>query len=423
MHEIKVAHVSTIPSFITIFLARQMAELKASGYTVAGISSPGPEAAAVEAAGFRHVAVPMTRNFTPIADVVSLWRLYRALRRERFHVVHTHNPKPGLLGQLAARLAGVPVVVNTVHGFYFHENMRPLARRFYVWIEKIAARCSDVILSQNREDLETALREGIGTPDRLRLLGNGIDLAHFDPERFPPAQVEARRRALGIPPGARVIGFVGRLAARRKGFLDFVRAGEELVRRGKPVHFLIVGGTDLGKPDAVDPAMIAASAIGPMAHDVGTQPGAAMPGLYAAMDMLVLPSSFEGMPRAVMEAAAMGVPAVASNVKGNREAVEPGQTGLLVPYGDVAALADAVAALVDDPARARAMGEAARQRAREDFDERPVFERVKAEYARLLRAKGLEPPTAPARANGELAAVACATAAESSPSRTAALSQ
>ena len=158
---VKIAHVTTVDISLHGLLLNQMRSLHAAGYDVAGISAPGEVVPDIEASGVRHLAVPMSRNFTPLADLVSLWRLWRAMRRERFTIIHTHTPKAGLLGQLAARLAGVPIVVNTIHGFYFHEHMRPLARRFYIFMEKIAAFCSDLILSQNAEDLETAVRVGI----------------------------------------------------------------------------------------------------------------------------------------------------------------------------------------------------------------------------------------------------------------------
>ena len=126
----------------------------------------------------------MTRRLTPLRDLQSLWALYRLMRRERFTIVHAHNPKPGLLAQVAARLAGVPVVVNTLHGFYFHDGMGRWPRRFYRTLEKVAALCSDVVLSQNEEDVLTAVREGIVAPHRIKLLGNGIDLRRFDASSF-----------------------------------------------------------------------------------------------------------------------------------------------------------------------------------------------------------------------------------------------
>ncbi len=386
MKRIKVAHITTVDQSLRYLLLNQLCSIREAGYDVAGISSAGPEVAEIEAAGIRHIAVPMSRNFTPLADLAALWRLYSLMRRERFTIVHTHNPKPGLLGQMAARMAGVPVVVNTLHGFYFHDHMRPQARRFYIILEKIAALCSDVILSQNSEDIEVAVREDVCPPGKIKYLGNGIDLSVFDLAQIGEKRAR-KRQELGIPENARVVGFVGRLAARRKGFLDFLRAGQCIVERDPGIRFLIVGEPDHGKPDAVEPSTAKEYGIWEHCHFVGQRPNAELPSLYAAMDVLVLPSLFEGMPRVVMEASAMGVPVVATDVKGNREAVEAGANGLLVPLGDVQALADAILAVLTDVALAKRMGEQGRRLALERFDERLVFNKIKAEYADLLRAR------------------------------------
>ena len=391
----KVAHITTIDQSLETLLLHQLQSLQRAGYDVVGISAPGPSVPTLTAAGLRHIAIPMTRNFTPAADFVALWRLWRVLRRERFAIVHTHTPKPGLLGQLAARLAGVPVVINTLHGFYFHDAMRPRARRFYIALERIAARCSDTILSQNREDIATARRERIGRPAQIKHLGNGIDLASFDPGRYTPADLARRRADLGIPAAAPVVGVVGRLAGRRKGFLDFLAAAARVAEQVPDVRFLIVGEADHGKPDAVEPETARAYGIADRCHFLGWQPNDALPPPYQLMDLLVLPSLFEGIPRVVMEAAAMGTPAVVTDVKGNREAVADGQSGLLVPLNNVPALTDAILALLRDPERTARMGAASRTRALDQFDERAVFRIVHAEYGRLLASRGLPFPQIP----------------------------
>ncbi len=388
----RVAHVTTIDGSLRYLLLGQLRSLEADGYEVVGISTPGPDVPAIEAAGIPHVPVAISRNISPLRDLRSLWRLYRLFRRERYTIVHTHTPKPGLLAQIAARLAGVPVVVNTLHGTYSHDGMRAGERRFHLWLDRIAARCSDLVLSQNSEDLEAAVREGVCRAERIEHLGNGIDLAQFDPDRFSPAEVRARRAALGIPEGVKVVGFVGRLAGRRKGFLDFLAAGERIVARRGEVRFLIVGESDRGKPDAVDPARAGGYGIADVCVFLGNRPNHELPLLYRLLDVLVLPSLFEGIPRAIMEAAAMGIPVVASDVKGNREAVVRERTGHLVPRGDVEALSAAILGLLDDPRRARALGREARRLAAERFDERVVFAKVKASYRRLLAEKGILAP-------------------------------
>lgn len=382
----KVAHITTIAASLRYLLLNQLRSLRGAGYEVCGISSPGSDAAALEESGIRHIAVPISRNLTPFADIASLARLVAVLRREQFTIVHTHTPKAGLLGQLAARIAGVPVVVNTIHGFYFHDHMRPAARRFYITMERVAALCSTSILSQNAEDVQTAIRERICAPRKIAHLGNGIDVTEFDPARFTTGEVAQKRAALGIPADARVIGFVGRLAARRKGFLDFLKACARLAQSDPRVRVLVVGDSDRGKPDAVAPEVAKEFGIWDRCHFLGHQLNAELPLLYRLMDVLVLPSIFEGVPRVIMEASAMGVPVVASDVKGNREAVADGRTGLLVPFGDVEQLSAAIAQILSDESAARKLGEEGRRFALQRFDERLVFEKVKAEYRRLMAA-------------------------------------
>ena len=392
----KVAYLTTVDMSLLYLLMDQMQSIQEAGYQVVAVSAPGPDVPSIEAGGIRHLAVPMSRNFTPLADLRSLWRLYRLMRRERPTIVHTHTPKAGLLGQLAARMAGVPVVVNTVLGFYFHENMGARARRFYITTEKIAARCSDVLLSQNTEDIATAIREGICPPEKIKHLGNGIDLQEYSPARFSTEDVAQRRRDLGIAPDAPVVGFVGRLAARRKGFLDFLAAGKTIAAALPNVRFLIVGEADHGKPDAVEPEVASDYGLADRCVFVGQRPNHELPLLLKSMDVLVLPSLFEGMPQVVMEAAAMAVASVVTDVRGNREAVVHGRSGLLVPLGDVPAIASAILDVLTDHKLAQRLGSGGRQLAEERFDEQKVIEFVKSEYARLLMKKGLPVPVASA---------------------------
>lgn len=389
MKKLKVAHVTTIDESLTYLLLDQMLSIRDAGYEVVGISSPGVQVPVLEAAGIRHIAAPMTRRLTPHADLLSLWRLCRAMRRERLAIVHTHTPKAGLLGQLAARMAGVPIVVNTLHGMYLHDRMPPLARRAYILTETVAARCSDLILSQNREDMETAVREGVCPAEKIRYLGNGIDLSRFDPRGVSGERKRRWRQELGLPVAGPVVGFVGRLAGKRKGLFDLLAAARLLRGRLPEVRLLIVGASDKGKPDAVNADTAAEYGVADCCLFVGQRPNHELARMYALMDLLVLPSLFEGVPRVVMEAAAMQVPAVATDVKGNREAVEHGVTGLLVPLGDVEALAGAMVELLADRRRAQRMGREARRRALERFDQRAVFGQVISEYGRLLREKAL----------------------------------
>ncbi|HEY6549535.1 MAG TPA: glycosyltransferase, partial [Vicinamibacteria bacterium] len=390
---VRVAHVTTAAVSLRYLLLNQLDSIRARGYGVTGVSSPGEDTKALEARGIAHHAVPMTRRLTPFRDVLSLLALTRLMRRERFTIVHTHNPKPGLLAQVAARLAGVPVVVNTLHGFYFHDGMSAWARRFYVAVEKLAALCSDVVLSQNEEDVATAVREGIVTPHRIRLLGNGIDLRRFDPGRLPWDTRAVVRASLGIGADALVVGFVGRLVAE-KGVPELFEAARLVRERVPNVVFLLVGGADEEKAGSLQPDAARAAGVADVCVFAGVRHD--MPELYRSMDVFAMPSHREGFPRAPMEAAAMGLPCVLTDVRGCRQVVTHGRNGFLTKVGDAPALAGALVRLLTTPALARELGAEGRRRALRDFDEQRVFALVLAEYERLLGEKGVALPVSAA---------------------------
>jgi glycosyltransferase involved in cell wall biosynthesis len=329
----------------------------------------------------------MRRAITPFSDLVALIRLFLYFRRERFDLIHTHTPKANHLGQLAGWLARVPRRVITVHGFYFHDGMPKWRRHFYIVLEKISSTCAHWIFSQNHEDIATAIREGISQESKLHFLGNGVDVDYF--RRDKHLEAAARLRAeLRIPPEAPVVGIVGRLTFE-KGYREFLEAAAIICRQQPGVHFVAVGPEDVISRSAVE-TMAKALNPSPALHFCGMQVD--MPRFYAMMTAFALPSHREGMPRALIEAAAMSVPAVATDIRGCREIVDPSQTGLLVPVGDAARLAKAIVDLLGNPERARAMGKKARRNAEQEFDERVVFARIRDAYAVLLGCPTMEPP-------------------------------
>jgi len=381
----RIAHLTTVDISLRYLLLNQLRYLQEQGYDVTAISAPGPHVPALRSAGIRHIAVPMTRRtFTPLADLIAVGRLSAVMRDERFALVHTHSPKGGLVGQLAARRAGVPVVANTIHGYYFTERHSAIRRHLHMTLERLAARHSDVIFFQNDEDLLTARRERLGRPAQWRYLGNGIDLQRFNPRAIDTRRVGALRQELGLPVGTTTVGFVGRLV-REKGILDLLRAMRTVSEEFPDARLLVVGQAEPAKADAVVPhrlpALLRAGVIFAGEREE-------MPELYALMTVLALPSYREGFPRAPMEASAMGIPCVVSDIRGCRQVVDAGRNGMLVPAGDVPGLAAAVLDILRHPDRSRRLGEEGRRIARERFDERAVFTRIADEYARLLESTG-----------------------------------
>jgi glycosyltransferase involved in cell wall biosynthesis len=380
-----VAHLTTVDSSLRYLLYPQLTAVRDVGGDSVGISAPGPYADGLVAEGIRHVPLSSsTRSMNPLADVMAAAELWRILRRERPDVLHTHNPKPGLYGRVVGRLARVPIVVNTCHGLYFTETDPLVKRTILLVLEGIAARFSDAELVQSVEDRDRLVRRHAYPRRRTRLLGNGVDLGRFRPGVLTPDE-RARLRAdeLGARDDQIVVGMVGRLVAE-KGLLELFDAARRLDDRYVVV---VVGPDDPAKPDALDRETIHGATehgvrfLG-MRDDVDR--------LYAAMDLFVLPSWREGFPRAAMEAAASGLPVVASDVRGCRQVVDHGVTGLLVPVRDGAALADAIRALGDDSDRRAAMATAAVERAAATFDERRVVDIVLDTYRRVAGRKRLD---------------------------------
>lgn len=379
----KVAHVTTIATSLQILLLHQLESLKGEGYQLYGVAAPDEGVADLEKAGVTFFPVPMTRRITPFRDIITIFKLKKIFKKEGFDIVHTHTPKATLLAQIAAKWAKIPIVINTLHGYYFHENTKPFARKILIGIERFASKYADVILSQNQEDVDTAIREGICSDKKIKYLGNGINITSFEPGLYDKFEI---RKSLGIPEEALVVGFVGRLAAVRKGFRDFLQAGAIIKEQFPDVVFLVVGDADIGRPDAVHPDEAKEYGIYENCKFMGWCDNSELPKYHKAMDMLVLPSLFEGIPRVIMEAMAMGNPVVATNVRGNREAVFDNENGFLVPLGDYRALSERIIRLLLDQDLRLQMGAKGRLIAEDRFDERRVFDRVKNEYKAQLSA-------------------------------------
>lgn len=375
----RVVHLTTVDMSLVLLLLPQLVAFRDAGYEVVGVSSPGPYVEDLEAAGIRHVPLSAsTRAMDPRADLRAMVEFVRLCRRLDPAIVHTHNPKPGIYGRIGARLAGVPHVVNTVHGLYAQPT-DGRARRWAVYgLERVASAFSDAELIQNPEDLAVLRRLGV-PPGRLHLLGNGVDLGRFDPDRDDLDRARIRA-ALGVDEDTVVVGAVGRLVVE-KGYRELIAAAERLRRTHPRTQVLVVGPHEPDKADALSPADLSrAEEAGVRLLGVRDD----VERLYAAMDLYVLASHREGFPRSAMEAAAMGLPVVATDIRGCRQVVDDGRTGLLVPVGDPPALAAAVGSLVEDEERRRAYAEAARDKARREFDDRRQVEITLGVYEELL---------------------------------------
>ena len=331
--------------------------------------------AQARAAGLEVVIEPALRApIRPASDMRALRQLSWLLGARGFDVVHTHCAKAGAVGRVAARRAGVARVIHTYHGFPFHEFQAGPLRRAYVSVEQRLGRITDVAMCVGVGVAAEAVRRRLIAPDRVRTIGVCAD----EPGRArrPATSPEARRRArlaLGLPAGARVVGAVGRLTYQ-KAPEDFVAALAEL---GRPeVAGVWVGGGELagrirGRAAELPEGRLVLAGERPDVLD-----------LLPAFDVFALPSRYEGLPTAIVEAMICGIPVVATAVNAVPDLVIPGETGLLVPPRRPAALAAAIGHLLDSRAAADRMAAAARAHVSGRYGAAALAEALMAAYVR-----------------------------------------
>ncbi len=370
-------------SIKTLLNAQLLAAMKA-GYDVHCACTKGNHFGFFQKEGVIAHNIPISRSMTPFRDIFSFFKLYQLLRKEKYVIFHAHSPKVSLLGQLTAKLAGVPVIINTVHGYYFHDHMKPIAKWFYIAMEWIASRCSTKILSQNPEDIETAVRLKICRREKIRLLGNGIDLSIFDFKRFDTLARQQKRRQIGLPEEAVVLGILGRLV-KEKGFLELFQSIKPLMDQYENLWLVIIGPEESEKSDRISGHTFQEYGIGNRTIWLGLQPHKEVPSLFSCFDIYTLPSWREGFPRSAIEAAAMGLPIVTYNIRGSRQVVNDGVNGFLVPLHNISALTEALNKLIKDPALRQKMGQAGYERAQVEFDEQKVCKIVLDTYEEELR--------------------------------------
>lgn len=350
--------------------------LREAGFEVILVSPPGPYGQRLLDAGFRWIPAPMARqSLNPLRESVLLIWLVRLLLTEKVSLVHGFTIKCVIYGALAARLAGVKARVSAVAGMgYVFINTSLRARSLRLLLRPLfqlalSGRASRLIL-QNRDDMDIFLRAGLVNPARIRLIaGSGVDCERFRP-RYTPRQ-----------PGPFRVLLASRLLWD-KGLAEYAEAARLLKAEGRCITFLLAGDLDPGNPASAEPEVIADWEAKGWLECLGHVDD--MADLLGTIDVAVLPSYREGLPKSLIEAAACGLPMVTTDVPGCREVVSDGETGLLVPVKDSVALAMAIARLQDEPDFAEHLGRNARIKACAEFDEKIVIEKTLAVYRELL---------------------------------------
>jgi glycosyltransferase involved in cell wall biosynthesis len=329
--------------------------------------------------GVTRVWLPsLVREVQPFKDLAALVSMWRLFRRERPILVHTHCAKAGILGRWAAKLAGVPCIVHTVHGFGFNDYQAPLARSFFIWLERLTSRITDGQIYVSTENAERSERLGLTRPGEWTLSRSGIDLAKF----LRPGPRGTKRAEWKVADDTLVVGMLASFKPE-KAPADFIDIASRVLKENPRVHFVMAGDGEL-RP-AVE-ARIKEHGIERHVTLLGWQKLEDMPAIYRSLDVLVLTSLWEGLPRVFPEAMACEIPIVATTAGGVREAITDGENGFLFQPHDIEGMAGAVLRLVADPELRRTMGANGRQRVME-FDIGTAMTILEAQYRKYLESR------------------------------------
>lgn len=368
---IRVVDVCNLDSSANSILKHRMLAMRAQGIDNRVLCVDGPYVKVLEDAGIPVGIVPMPRGFDLLQVARCFVAVYQYLRREKIDLVHTHFSVPGFIGRLAAWLAGVPVIVHTIHGYPYHAKSSMMQRTFYVLLERAVGRIAHLVLSQNRGDMQDAIRYSIVPRERLRYIGNGICLERFRPPRRRPV------------PEVVTIVCVARMEFVKNHRMLFA-ALHRLAERGIAWRLQLIGGGEMrGEYEALCQELGIKDRVEFLGYcdDI--------PELLARADISVLTSIKEGVPRAILESMAMALPVVATRIPGNVDAVREGETGYLVGVDDVDALAAMLERLIADPGLRARLGARGREIVLQDFDERRIIDALSHVYRRLLLKKGI----------------------------------
>lgn len=343
-------------------LAHRVSQINHSRvYENAIYCSSGEYVEKLRAKGHTVYVVDTPRGLSPLALIRSIWETYRLLRKHKFDIIHTHGSVIGAIGRLSAFMARTPVVIHQVHGFHHHDAMNPAKKWIFVQIEMLFALITDKLLFQDEADVKECLRRRIAPKRKLVLIGNGGRLADFshggEPDNDP-----------------NVILCVGRFEPVKNHFM-LLKAAQILNARSVSFVLQLAGDGDLREEYET---WIHEQGLENVVNFLGYRDD--IPSLTAQADVCVLTSIKEGVPRAIIEAAAAGRPMVATDVAGNHNALIDGTTGFLVPLNDSAALADKIEQLLSDAALRSHVGQEARKYALEHFDERVVMDKIISVY-------------------------------------------
>ncbi|MHC5850863.1 glycosyltransferase family 4 protein [Nostoc sp.] len=388
----KILHICAIGGTVQTLLRPQIDYLLSHNLSVEIACSPGSEVEELQQQGYIVHPIQIDRQISPIWNLRSIYQLTQLIQKNQYDLVHVHTPIAAVLGRIAAKLAGVKRIVYTAHGFPFHDQSSPSQYRFYFIVEKLAAFITDLILTQNYEDIATAKKLGLCPLEKIYYLGNGVDINRFKRvgvahrrHRLNSTHQSLLRKSLSIPDNTDlIIGTIGRIT-QKKGSGYLIEAAAKLLPDFPNLQVMVIGSQLSSDPEPFHTELIKKiHSLGIEQHVTLTGERQDIPELLGLLDIFVLPTfTHEGLPRSILEAMSMGLPVVTTDIRGCREAVIHGKTGLIVPPQNSEKLAEALKTLLSNYELRQAYGQYGRERVEVEYDEKLVFERLYKYYQDL----------------------------------------
>ncbi|MFD0975740.1 glycosyltransferase family 4 protein [Salinimicrobium gaetbulicola] len=332
-----------------------------------------------ESLGVETFSVEMTRKITPFKDLSSVIKLFKLFKKEKPLIVHTHTPKAGIAGMLAAKMAGVPIRLHTVAGLPLLEA-KGTTRKMLEAVEKITFASATKVYPNSHKIKEFLIENNFGPSKKFKVIGkgssNGIDTLYFDPELYTEEDRLRLRKELNIPEEHLVYIFVGRLV-RDKGINELVEAFQELNKEFSNSSLILVGPYEAGL-DPLKDSTLEKIKINPHIHEVGYQNDVRP--FLACSDVLAFPSYREGFPNVVLQAGAMGLPSIVTDINGCNEIIKEGENGTIIPIRDEAALYDAMKMMILKEEKREYMKSKSRKMIKEDYERDVIWKAILEEY-------------------------------------------
>jgi len=376
--EIKILQVTTTDATIYSFLIPHLQMLKNNNYKVSVACKPTIFKKEIENAGLKIYPISFSRKPHSLLNIKAFFQILKLLKKEKYQIVHTHTPVASFITRIAAQIARIPIVIYTVHGFHFHKYGNPFTNIIYYLLEKFAGQFMNAIITINQKDYETAKRM-FKNKKIFKLPGVGINTKKYQLLRNDWKQNV--RKNLNINWNEKVIGIVAEFNPGKR-HVDLIKAAKIVIKKYPQTKFIFVGDGPLKNHSK---KLIEKLNISQNFIFTGYKKDILK--ILSIFNIFVLPSLREGLPRSIMEAMLMEIPAVATNIRGCREEVVNGETGLLIPIKNPDALADAIIKILSNPKMAKKMGEAGKKRVIEKFDEKMVLKKELKIYQELIEQK------------------------------------